>query len=185
MLECGADPNPNFPDGRYPLAYVIDENYPNSTKFVRALLDYKASVYTNYPKPSVSKTGVLMWVITHNSLSENVKNKLVRIFLAHGAYSGERVEQGGYSIHYHDIQGWTPLFAALERGYTEIVEMILRNKLGLSLNEPKLYLDGRQYYISPRYIPWIGKGLSDTKQQSLLNLLERYGIKQQVIYSSD
>ncbi|MHB9146857.1 MAG: hypothetical protein ACYC2U_00065 [Candidatus Amoebophilus sp.] len=159
LLKCGASqgygaPSPDGTGSGYqPMHYVVASAKPNSYEIMLALMqNWK---HTTYDYPSDEADKLLMSVIRTDTLSEYDKTIRVQKLLECGVYPDSYMEKGGYSIYFKDIKGWTPLCAALERGYVDICDLILQHivKRGSSPHHPNIlsstgrYLNFYPYFI--------------------------------------
>ncbi|MHB9148461.1 MAG: ankyrin repeat domain-containing protein, partial [Candidatus Amoebophilus sp.] len=154
LLEYNASPSIEFPDKSGPLVYVVDENYKDADKYGAELLAHGAKVHEKYPASRSSKyKPILMGVIMNDKLTSEVKTALVRSLVKHGVNRDEHMEDGGYSKYFNDMYGWTPLYAAMERGEVDICAILLEDIFpNLYPKTPVVWYDNHKWWITPRFI---------------------------------
>lgn len=177
LLKNGANPNIKSESGYYPLFYIIDGG---NEQIINALLEKGADPNLYYPGVDEYKTP-LMEVILTDKLSEKQKDDRVGLLLKYKANPDISMLKGGYSKKYKDYEGWTPLYAALERGYVEICGMLLE-AITRTGNQPFLptiqdhdlrlriypYFRGGELYSQP--------GGDRSLRDRMYNVLDKYGV---------
>jgi ankyrin repeat protein len=102
----------------------------------------------------------LLFVIKFDS-SNWQKNK-VEALLNHGASLFTHTLRGGISIYYKDLEGWTPLHGAAERGLVDIVELLVQYgaKRGRA-NTARIFTNGYEQKLSAtevmEHVDWQAK----------------------------
>jgi ankyrin repeat protein len=117
-----------------------------SFSLLYTLLENGASADVNDSKGYEGYTP-LLFVIKFDS-SNWQKNK-VEALLNHGASLFKHTLRGGISIYYKDLEGWTPLHGAAERGLVDIVELLVRYgaKRGRA-NTARIFTNGYEQKLS-------------------------------------
>ncbi|MHB9147571.1 MAG: ankyrin repeat domain-containing protein [Candidatus Amoebophilus sp.] len=178
LLEYKASPNIEFPDKSGPLVYVVDENYKDADKYGAELLAHGAKVHEKYPASRSNKyKPILMGVIMNDKLTSEVKTALVRSLVKHGVNRDEHMEDGGYSKYFNDLRGWTPLYAAMERGEVDICAILLEDIFpNLYPKTPVIWYDNHKWWITPRFIIRQGEERGIYMSGRFYELLNKYNI---------
>jgi hypothetical protein len=157
--------------------YVVASSEPNSYEIMLALMEKWE--YSDNPSDESDK--FLMSVIRTKNLSESQKTGRIKKLLEYGVYADEYMEQGGYSLYVKDTTRWTPLYAAIERRYAEICDLLLQKivKNGGSPTHPNALLATNKYY---NIYPYCVHSRSCYKTENsrsiddkIYNILNRYG----------
>jgi ankyrin repeat protein len=167
LLKNGASTDIDFPNSKHPLIYVIKNaiKFKDPACFVKALLKHAERVSNDY---------ALMKIVTNDKIKIADKHTIVDYLLESGAYPHPSRVGGGHSKYFDDIAGWSPIYAALERGDVKLVEKLFKRTGCISKVE--IMYNGEQIKVDTRFIVYKVAVMSEDNRKLLYALIDKYKI---------